>query len=116
MPTQEYFDRIPPFPSKLPVLPLSKISLEGLKNNTTEEVEELFEACQKWGFFLLDLRGSDEGATLLQDAEGMFDLTTQLSTLGQETLKSYTYKPPDFMRYVLATPVLGLVCLTFDQI
>ncbi|RAH55963.1 oxidoreductase [Aspergillus piperis CBS 112811] len=99
MPTQEYFDQIPPFPSELPVVSLSKISLEGLKNNTTEEVEELFEACQQWGFFLLDLRGSDEGAALLQDAEGMFELTTQLSTLGQETLKSYTYKPPDFMRY-----------------
>ncbi|GAQ45164.1 hypothetical protein AtubIFM55763_006620 [Aspergillus tubingensis] len=99
MPTQEYFDRIPPFPSDQPVVSLSKISLERLKNNMTEEVEKLFEACQKWGFFLLDLTGSEQGATLLQDAEEMFDLTIRLSTLGHETLKSYTYKPPDFMRY-----------------
>ncbi|PYH70799.1 oxidoreductase [Aspergillus vadensis CBS 113365] len=72
MPPQEYFDRIPPFPSDLPVASLSKISLEGLKNNTAGEVEKLFEACQKWGFFLLDLRESDQGATLLQDAEAMY--------------------------------------------
>ncbi|PYH38799.1 oxidoreductase [Aspergillus neoniger CBS 115656] len=99
MPTQGYFDRIPPFPSDLPVVSLSKISLERLKNNTTEEVEKLLKACQKWGFFLLDLKGSDQGHTLLQDAEAMFELTTQLSALSHETLKSYTYKPPDFMRY-----------------
>lgn len=75
----------------------------------TEEVEKLFEACQKWGFFLLDLTGSEQGATLLQDAEEMFDLTIRLSTLGYETLKSYTYKPPDFMRYVFPSPSSALL-------
>ncbi|GKZ37573.1 hypothetical protein AbraIFM66950_009186 [Aspergillus brasiliensis] len=99
MPTSKYFDRFPPFPANLPVVPLEKISLEALKNNAKDEVERLFEACQKRGFFLLDLKGSTQGTALLQDAEGMFELTTQLSTLGHETLKTYTYKPPDFTRY-----------------
>ncbi|GKZ22391.1 hypothetical protein AbraIFM66951_011559 [Aspergillus brasiliensis] len=80
MPTSKYFDRFPPFPSNLPVIRLEKISLEALKDNRKDEVERLFEACQKWGFFLLDLKGSS------------------LSALGHETLKSYTYKPPDFTR------------------
>ncbi|OJJ73137.1 hypothetical protein ASPBRDRAFT_148424 [Aspergillus brasiliensis CBS 101740] len=99
MPTSKYFDRFPPFPADLPVLPLEKISLEALKDSKKDEAERLFEACQKMGFFLLDLKGSTQGTALLQDAEGMFELTTQLSTLGHETLKSYTYMPPDFTRY-----------------
>ncbi|KAL3263410.1 hypothetical protein ABHI18_001799 [Aspergillus niger] len=83
----------------MPVVSLAKVSLEALKENRGSEVEKLYEACQKWGFFLLDLKESSEGATLLQDAEKMFELTTELSTLNHETLKAYTYKPPDFMRY-----------------
>ncbi|GLA60099.1 hypothetical protein AtubIFM54640_011530 [Aspergillus tubingensis] len=99
MPTPRYFKQCPPFPSDIPIVPLAKVSLEALKNNAKDEVEKLFEACQKWGFFLLDFKGSSQGEALLQDAEGMFELTTQLSVLGHETLKNYTYKPPDFMRY-----------------
>ncbi|KAL4881116.1 oxidoreductase [Aspergillus karnatakaensis] len=99
MPTAEYFKPYPPFPSDVPVVSLSRISLEALKDNNTAETEKLFQACQEWGFFLLDLRGSSQGTTLLELAEKMFDLTTELSALDQATLDLYSFKDPDFTRY-----------------
>ncbi|CAK44996.1 uncharacterized protein An06g00890 [Aspergillus niger] len=44
MPTSKYFDRIPPFPSDMPVVSLAKVSLEALKDNRGSEVKKLYEA------------------------------------------------------------------------
>lgn len=54
----------------------------------------MFEACQEWGFFLLDLSDSNEGRVLLRDAEKMFDLNIDTFALDQSTLDSYAYNPP----------------------
>lgn len=101
MPTFRLFDQCPPFPSNLPVLGLKKVSLSALESNNAEEGQKLLSACQEWGFFLLDLSESKQGATMLRHAENMFNLTEDLSEMNHETLKEYPITPPDFSRYVL---------------
>ncbi|BAE65987.1 unnamed protein product [Aspergillus oryzae RIB40] len=94
MPTTRYFDQCPPFPSDLHIVPLPKVSLEGLQNGSEHESQLLFQACQEWGFFSLDLRQSDKGNELLGDAERMFDLTRETFDLDQSVLDNYAYTPP----------------------
>ncbi|KAA8642476.1 hypothetical protein EYZ11_001034 [Aspergillus tanneri] len=94
MPTPRLFDQCPAFPSALPVIPLPIVSFQKLQNNSFVEAGKLYEACQQWGFFLLDLRNSDDGATLLQDAEKMFELTEETFHLDKETLDQYAYNAP----------------------
>ncbi|KAB8216225.1 hypothetical protein BDV33DRAFT_194589 [Aspergillus novoparasiticus] len=94
MPTTRYFDQCPPFPSDLHIVPLPKVSLKGLQNGSKQESQLLFQACQEWGFFLLDLRQSDKGNELLGDAEQVFDLTRETFDLDQSVLDNYAYKPP----------------------
>ncbi|KAJ1714621.1 hypothetical protein NYO67_3270 [Aspergillus flavus] len=94
MPTTRYFDQCPPFPSDLHIVPLPKVSLEGLQNGSEHESQLLFQVCQEWGFFSLDLRQSDKGNELLGDAEQMFDLTRETFDLDQSVLDNYAYTPP----------------------
>lgn len=94
MPIFKYFDQIPPFSSEVQIVPLPKVSLEELQNGSGKERQLLFQACQEWGFFSLDLQGSTKGDELLQNAEQMFDLTKETFDLDQSVLDSYAYKPP----------------------
>ncbi|KAJ5631796.1 oxidoreductase 2OG-Fe(II) oxygenase family [Penicillium longicatenatum] len=94
MPTIKYFNRCPPFPSEVPTVPLPKVSLEELQNGSEKEGQLLFQACQEWGFFLLNLERTSEGSELLENAEKMFDLTNETYNLDQSVLDSYAYKPP----------------------
>ncbi|KAJ5929780.1 hypothetical protein N7454_006730 [Penicillium verhagenii] len=54
----------------------------------------MFQACQEWGFFMLDLQQSEKGNELLGDAEKMFELTQETYSLDQSVLDSHAYKPP----------------------
>ncbi|KAJ6111728.1 hypothetical protein N7523_007789 [Penicillium sp. IBT 18751x] len=94
MPTTKYFDQHSPFPSDVPIVPLPKVSLEGLQNGNREVSRHLFQACQEWGFFSLDLRSSQRGNELLEDAGRMFDLTRETFHLDQSILDNFAYKPP----------------------
>ncbi|KAE8360750.1 hypothetical protein BDV27DRAFT_167463 [Aspergillus caelatus] len=94
MPTPRYFAQAPAFPAETPVASLPIISLQKLQSGGSTEGQKLFEACREWGFFLIDLRDFDDGKTLLQDAERMFDLTTELFSLDQAILDQYAYDAP----------------------
>ncbi|KAL8658847.1 MAG: hypothetical protein Q9226_000737 [Calogaya cf. arnoldii] len=94
MPTEEYFARFPPFPSDVPVVQLECLSFTKLLANDTAERQRLFQACQDIGFFLVNLRGTDEGETMLKHAERAFKLTEQIHKLDQDELKQYAFKPP----------------------
>ncbi|KAJ5722283.1 hypothetical protein N7488_000318 [Penicillium malachiteum] len=89
MPTAKYFAQVPPFPSDRHLVALPKVSLQKLHNTAAEESQLLFEACQNWGFFLLDLQDSQKGKELLGLAEKMFDLTNKTFYLDQSVLDSY---------------------------
>lgn len=108
MPTPRYFVQAPAFPTGTPIASLPTISLEGLQSGNPTEGLKLFEACREWGFFLIDLRDSNEGTALLQDAERMFDLTTELFSLDQASLDRYAYDAPrDLTGYVYLTTLRG---------
>jgi hypothetical protein len=95
MPTSKYFSKIPEFPSDVSVINIPTISFENLKKGIEQDSEDVFEASREYGFFLLDLRNSEEGERLLKDAEKMFDLIAATFDLGPEVLKQkYATNPP----------------------
>jgi hypothetical protein len=101
MPTEKLFSQCPEFPSTVPVADLPILLLDKLCEDDEDETKKLFDACREYGFFLLDLRSSKAGETLLHDAERMFELTTTTLNLNQSVLDKYAYNPPkDLLGYV----------------
>jgi hypothetical protein len=94
MPTSRYIDQCPEFPSDVPIANIPRLSFRELEVGSVEEVKKLFQACTDFGFFLLDLKGVDQGETLLNEAETLFDLTTTTLTLDREVLNNYAYQAP----------------------
>lgn len=105
MPTSKFFSRYPEFPSDVPVANIPTISFQRLQEVDNEhESESLFRACQEHGFFLLDLRESENGERLLEDAEMMLDLGATTLNLRKELLERYAYNPPrDLFGYSIST-------------
>lgn len=101
MPTQESFKQCPPFPSNVPTAEIPAISYKELKNHSSNDSKKLFEACREQGFFLLDLRGSEDGERLLHDAEVMFNLSIALFEIEHKELLKYQCNlPKDITGYV----------------
>lgn len=81
MPHFTDFNRDPPFPSDIPIAKLKYISLADLRNGNELESEALFDACKQDGFFLLDLRGDEQGEMILSEAGKLFDIGKALFDL-----------------------------------
>lgn len=117
MPTVKYFDACPPFPAEAPIAPFAKVSLKRLKSKDAGETRRLFDACREWGFFLLDLSGSQQGDELLQAAEKMHDLAGETFALDQDALDKFAFNPPkDLIGYVMFVANLfggGWLCSRF---
>jgi len=94
MPTPELFNSIPPFPEDVRTAPLQRIALKKLLSNDELESSEVFKACKTDGFFLLDLRGTPVGESLLQSAEKMFAITKDLYGEGAEELVKFKLPAP----------------------
>lgn len=103
MPTTDYFNRFPPFPNDIPIARLPRVSFGKLLADDAAESEQLFRACRENGFFLVDLRGSGEGETMLKDAETAFDLSEKIFEIDQQELAKDAFKPPtSLFGYVLS--------------
>jgi hypothetical protein len=98
MPTEESFAQSPPFPDDAPIADIPVIFYKGLLSNSSTESEKLFNACREHGFFLLNLRDSEEGEALLKDAESMFKISNATFDLGQDELMKYVCNPPRDLR------------------
>ncbi|RAH62056.1 oxidoreductase [Aspergillus piperis CBS 112811] len=94
MPTQEFFNRVPPFPSNIPTAEIPLISFKDLANASATESKKLFQACRELGIFSLDLRNSGTGEQLLKDAEALMNLTTTTLSLDRQILDKFAYNPP----------------------
>ena len=68
MPTADYFSKCVPFPSDQPIFDLECLSYTKLKANDVLESAKLYQASQDCGFFLLNLRGSEEGEQMSMPA------------------------------------------------
>lgn len=71
---QSTIDALPPFPSDLHTAPIAQISSRKLLDGDKEEGQRVLEACQTFGFFYLDLRDSEDGQRLIDEAEGCLEL------------------------------------------
>jgi hypothetical protein len=91
-PTESFpFPHLPPFPDDIPTAPLLRLSLSKLRTDPVES-DRLFSASKDLGFFYLDLRGDEEGETLLEEADKFFELGPKLYDIGRDELQKYDYK------------------------
>ena len=94
MPTVDHFNKYPPFPTGVPVAELRCLSFSELLADEESESERLFQSCRETGFFLVDLRGTSEGETMLKHAEIAFDLDKKIHELDQEELAKHAIQLP----------------------
>ena len=95
MTMSKLFDESPEFPSNVAAANIPVISYQKLKDVSSEkESKSLYEASREHGFFLLDLRGSEDGERVLQDAGRMFDISRAVFDLETEVKLRYHSKPP----------------------
>jgi isopenicillin N synthase-like dioxygenase len=85
------FPGLPHFPSDIPTAPLLRLSLQKLLARDANEVERLIEACEDIGFFYLNLEGSEEGRSILNDADKLFETGENLLNLSLEEKLQYDF-------------------------
>ncbi|TVY88041.1 Oxidoreductase [Lachnellula willkommii] len=88
----------PEFPSDTPIVDIPILSHKDLVSNSEKESEDLFDASIEYGMFLLDLRGSEMGEKLLEDARAMFELSKATFDLDPDTLHKHICNPPRDLR------------------
>ncbi|GLA07250.1 hypothetical protein AnigIFM60653_008205 [Aspergillus niger] len=82
-------NNLPPFPSDVPTAPLLRLSLSKLQAHDITETHNLLQACKDIGFFYLDLRDSNEGTNLLNNADKLFPIGERLFDLPLDEKKKY---------------------------
>lgn len=87
----ENFPNIPPFPDNVPTAPLLRLSLKSLLESDETESKRFFDACKDIGFFYLDMRGTEVGGSLLNDADQLFGLGKQFFELPVEEKMKYDF-------------------------
>ncbi|KAJ5280575.1 hypothetical protein N7478_005947 [Penicillium angulare] len=85
------FPDLPPFPNDVPTAPLLQLSLQKLLAGDSTELDRLFQASVDIGFFYLDIRDCDLGASLQKDADSLFDVGKTLFELSLEEKKKYDF-------------------------
>lgn len=93
MPTPESFAKVPPFPDDVPTVKLQRLELGKLLAGDEAESEALFGACAGLGFFLLDLRGCDDGETVLKETEAGFKIGQEFYALSDEERSKFPLLP-----------------------
>ncbi|KAJ5563709.1 hypothetical protein N7535_008873 [Penicillium sp. DV-2018c] len=91
---EELWERVPgnsPFPDDVPTAPLLRLSSAKLLAGDRAEHERLFEACTDLGFFYLDLSDSEQGTSLLGDADHLFKVGERLFELSLEEKLKYDF-------------------------
>jgi isopenicillin N synthase-like dioxygenase len=85
------FPGIPPFPDDIPTAPLLRLSSGKLLAGDPAEYERLFQASKDLGFFYLDLSDTEQGSSLLNDADNLFQVGEGLFELSLEQKKQYDF-------------------------
>lgn len=89
--TTESFPNIPEFPDTVPTAPLLRLSFKDLVNGDVNESDKLFKVCKELGFFYLDLRGIEEGESILKDADALFQVSEQFFNLDVDEKLKYDF-------------------------
>lgn len=85
------FPGLPPFPNDVPTAPLLRLSFGKLLAGDAAEYNRLFEASVDIGFFYLDLQDSEQGRSLLGDADDLFRVGEKLFELPLEEKMLYDF-------------------------
>lgn len=87
----------PPFPvdSAFPTIDLETISLKKIQDGDASEQTRMFEACQDWGFFYLELAGAPEGDTIHSKADDVARVAEQIFQLPVEEKLKYSLTGKD---------------------
>ncbi|KAJ5492392.1 Oxoglutarate/iron-dependent dioxygenase [Penicillium expansum] len=85
------FPGIPPFPDDVTTAPLLRLSSNRLLAGDPVEHKRLFQASTDIGFFYLDLSDSEQGSSLLSDADDLFQVGERLFELSLEEKKQYDF-------------------------
>lgn len=85
------FPGIPPFPDNVTTAPLLRLSSNRLLAGDLAEHKRLFQASTDIGFFYLDLSDSEQGSSLLSDADDLFQVGERLFELSLEEKKQYDF-------------------------
>ncbi|CAP95497.1 Pc21g06000 [Penicillium rubens Wisconsin 54-1255] len=89
--TPNNFPGLAPFPDDVSTAPLLRLSSEKLLAGDPTEHERLFQASTNIGFFYLDLSDSEQGSSLLGDADNLFQLGERLFELSLEEKQQYDF-------------------------
>lgn len=90
----DHSQQVPPFPSNIHIADIPIISYTNLKDQTGDDSQNLFTASWEQGFFMLDLRGNEDGEQLLKSAEAMFEISNAVFSMGHEALLKYKSNLP----------------------
>jgi isopenicillin N synthase-like dioxygenase len=85
------FPGLAPFPDDVSTAPLLRLSSEKLLAGDPTEHERLFQASTDIGFFYLDLSDSEQGSSLLGDADNLFQVGERLFELSLEEKQQYDF-------------------------
>ncbi|KAF5017669.1 hypothetical protein F66182_10384 [Fusarium sp. NRRL 66182] len=85
------FPGLPPFPKDVPTVPLLRISLRKLLSCDKDEVKRLVDACEKIGFFYLDLQDAGSVSLILDDADELFAISKEFYNLSLEEKMKYDF-------------------------
>ncbi|KAH8705473.1 putative 1-aminocyclopropane-1-carboxylate oxidase [Talaromyces proteolyticus] len=87
----ENFPGLPPFPGNMLVMDLDRLSLAKLLDHDDEECRRFYLACEKIGFFYLDMRSQKDGQSILSYADKLFRVSEQLFSLKVEEKGKYDF-------------------------
>ena len=93
MASERLFKEVPPFPHDVPTAEMVTVALASLNQSleAADAGKRILDACQKDGFFLLDLHGDPLGETVIQEVDQLFDASTGIMNLPDEVKKNYQY-------------------------
>ncbi|KAL9106154.1 MAG: hypothetical protein Q9227_008802 [Pyrenula ochraceoflavens] len=94
MASEALFQQIPPFPEDVRTADMSTISLASLISGDAPSAKNMLEACQKLGFFLLDLRGDKLGEALSAEIDKLFAAGKEIMNLPHDVKEQYKHQIP----------------------
>ncbi|PQE32431.1 2OG-Fe(II) oxygenase family protein [Rutstroemia sp. NJR-2017a WRK4] len=84
---------LPAWPADVPTAFLNKISLAKLLEGDEIESGALYASCKSSGFFLLDLKGCQDGDLLWKESEALFGLAEEMCDIPYEQKMQYALRP-----------------------
>lgn len=94
MASAKLFEKIPPFPGDIPTASLHIISLAELSSGKDSVASDVLAACQRLGFFLLDLRGDGLGESVIKEVDELFKAGKDIMDLPKEVKDNFQHDPP----------------------